>query len=252
MIVDLNAFAGNWPFYPVKGDMGSVRKSLHKYGIKQIFISPLDGVWCRNPHIFNSRLYQEADILEDIWPVPIIDPTIATWKKELEYALKNPKVKLVKLLPAYVPYRLSEADSLLSSLTEADTGVIIQTRMEDPRRQHPLAQVPDVPAKEIAFAAERHSDLIIIIGGPRRSDIMSIKSQLLDLPNFYADVSQVEGMNGLLELVESGLKSKLVFGSHAPIFIPHSAMVRVITDLDDETSKAILWENAKQIINRRT
>jgi hypothetical protein len=248
MIIDINAFTGNWPFYPVKGDIESVCNSLRKYSVEKIFLSSLDAVWCRNPHIFNDKLYKSVEGFDYIWPVPVLDPTIATWRRELDYAKKHPKVKLIRLLPAYSPYKLSDADELLNSLAKANLGAIIQTRMEDTRRQHPLAQIQDVPIREIVDVAERHSKLKVIIGGARKGDILSIKNRLLDLPNLYADTSQAEGINGLKEIVESGLTCKLVFGSHAPLLIPHSALVRVIADLDDETSSAILWENANKIV----
>lgn len=248
MIIDINAFTGNWPFFPVKGELKSVYDSLRSYGVERIFISPLDAVWCRNPHIFNDRLYKDVTAFDNVWPVPIFDPTIVTWQKELDYALKNPKVKLVKLLPAYSPYKLTDADLFLKSLSDAGLGVIIQTRMEDPRRQHPLAQVPDVSAKEVADVAERHPKLKVIIGGPRRMDIISVKDRLLNLPNLYADISQTEGMNGVGEMIDLGLRDKLVFGSHAPLLVPHSAMIRGIVDIDDEAARAILWENAERLL----
>lgn len=151
-------------------------------------------------------------------------------------------------MPAYSPYKLSEADVLLEALAAEGLGVIVQTRLEDPRRQHPLAQVPDVPASEVADAAERHSELTVIIGGPRSGEILAIKDRLLALPNLYADVSQAEGIDALRPMVKEGLTRKLVFGSHAPLFIPHAALSRVVTDLDDETAAAILGGNAARLL----
>jgi predicted TIM-barrel fold metal-dependent hydrolase len=248
MIIDLNAFVGTWPSHPVAGDVEAVRNSLKAYGVDRIFVSPLEAAWCRNPHRFNQQLYQTVEALDDVWPVPVLDPTVATWRKELDKAIEQPEVLLVRLLPAYSPYKLPEADELMEALIENGLGVIVQTRMEDPRRQHPLAQVPDVPAAEVADAAERHPDLTVIIGGPRVGEIRQLKDRLLKLPNLYADVSQAEGINAMREMVEDGLTEKLVFGSHAPMFIPYSALSRVLTDLDNETAAAILGGNAARII----
>ena len=250
MIIDLNAFTGTWPFYPVVGDIKTVRNSLKAYGVDRIFVSPLEAAWCRNPHRFNQQLYQTVEALDDVWPVPVLDPTVATWQKELDKAVEQPEVILVRLLPAYSPYELPEADELMKALIESGLGVIVQTRIEDPRRQHPLAQVPDVPAAEVAEAAERHPDLTVIIGGPRIGEIRQLKDRLLKLPNLYADVSQAEGINAMRELVEDGLTEKLVFGSHAPMFIPYSALSRVLTDLDNETAAAILGGNAARLMGQ--
>lgn len=249
MIIDINAYTGHWPSHPVAGALDRVRASLTEYGVERICVSPLDAAWCRNPHRFNDDLYAASGATDDVFPVPVLDPTIATWRDELERAKAQPRVRLVKLLPAYSGYDLDFASDLFTSLAGAGLGVIVQTRLEDPRRQHPLAQVPDVPAAEIADAAERHPDLLVIIGGPRTGEIRALKDRLLDLPNLYADVSQSDGMDAVKVLVEDGLRDKLLFGTHAPLFIPYSAVSRVVTDLSDDDAAAILGGNAERIVN---
>ena len=249
MIIDINAYTGHWPSHPVAGALDRVRASLTEYGVERICVSPLDAAWCRNPHRFNDDLYAASGATDDVFPVPVLDPTIATWRDELERAKAQPRVRLVKLLPAYSGYDMDFASDLFTSLAGAGLGVIVQTRLEDPRRQHPLAQVPDVPAAEIADAAERHPDLLVIIGGPRTGEIRALKDRLLDLPNLYADVSQSDGMDAVKVLVEDGLRDKLLFGTHAPLFIPYSAVSRVVTDLSDDDAAAILGGNAERIVN---
>jgi predicted TIM-barrel fold metal-dependent hydrolase len=249
MIIDINAYTGHWPSHPVVGALDRVRASLTDYGVERICVSPLDAAWCRNPHRYNDDLYAASGATNDVFPVPVLDPTIATWRDELERAKAQPRVRLVKLLPAYSGYDMDFASDLFASLAGAGLGVIVQTRLEDPRRQHPLAQVPDVPAAEIADAAERHSDLLVIIGGPRTGEIRALKDRLLDLPNLYADVSQSDGMDAVKVLVEDGLRDRLLFGSHAPLFIPYSALSRVVTDLSDVDAAAILGGNAERIVN---
>src|SRR5262245_10454198 len=113
MIIDINAFAGHWPFSPVRGDLPSVRASLTALGVERIFVSPLDAAGCRNPHLCNGALYEAAAAFEDVSPVPILDPTVATWCAELARAVAQPKVRLVRLLPAYSPFALAQADEML-------------------------------------------------------------------------------------------------------------------------------------------
>lgn len=225
-------------------------------------MSPLESAWCRNPHRCNHLVYRAAETLADIWPVPTLDPTIATWQSALHQArvfvselYPQKRVHLVRLLPTYSPYALSQADELLKSLVEAKLGVIIQTRLEDPRRQHPLAQVPDLPAEEVAAVAEQHPALRVIIGGTRTGEIRNLRRQLLDQPNLYTDVSQVDGLDVIKVLVNDGLVDKLLFDLHTPIFTPQAAIARVVCDLDDGTLNAtatiskIFSGNAGQILD---
>jgi predicted TIM-barrel fold metal-dependent hydrolase len=248
VIVDLNAWVGRWPFHPVAGDLNLVRHSLKQAGVEQIFASPLGAVWCRHPHRYNEMLYRGASTTDDVWPVPLLDPTIATWRNELDRASKETRVRLVKLVPRTSPYELPDADELMDALEDEGLGVIVQTRMEDPRRHHPLARVDDLPMEGIIETAERHPDLTVIAGGPRPGEILALRERLLDLKNCYADVSQSDGVDAVKRMVDAGLTEKLVFGSHAPMFIAHSAVCRVVADLDDDSARAILKGNATGLL----
>lgn len=248
MIIDLNAYTGHWPFHPVTGDLMGVRASLRACGVDRVCVSPLEAAWRRNPHMCNAEVYRAGETFEDVWPVPVLDPTVTTWREELARAIQQPKVRLVKLLPTYSPYALSEADALLDALAKAGLCAVVQTRLDDPRRQHPLAQVPDLPASEVADAAERHPDLTVIVGGPRTAEIRGLRDRLLKLPNLCADVSQADGLDAVRALSGAGLTEKLLFGSHAPLFIPYSALSRVVTDLPDGAAAAILGGNAERIV----
>lgn len=248
MIIDVNAYLGHWPNLPLKGDLLSVRESLLGLGVDRICLSPLDAAWCTNQHFHNEAVYEAAAQHEEILPVPVLDPTLTGWRVELQKAAEHPRTHAVKLFPAYSPYELAEAKELFAALAGSGLAAIIQTRLEDPRRQHPLAQVPDVPVADVADVANRHPDLTVIIGGPRTGEIRSLRERILGLPNLYADTSQADGLDALKLFVEDGLTPKLLFGSHAPFFIPYSALARVTNDLNDEDAAAILGGNARRVL----
>ena len=246
-IIDINAWTGHWGTYPVEGEVDQVRASLHRIGVGRICLSPLDGVWGHNPHVCNQAVYQAARDWDDIEPVPVLDPTIPTWREELGIA-RECGVRLVKLVPAYSQYGVEGGEDLLGDLEKSGIGVIVQTRIEDQRRQHPLAQVGDFPAGQVAEMARRHPGLTVIVGGPTWSAIMELKEELLEWPRFFADVSQADGMASLALFAEAGLTEKLLFGTHAPLFVPLAGMARVLTELDDTAARAILGGNARRVL----
>jgi len=248
MITDINAFTGHWPFRPLVGDFAAVCRSLRARGITRICLSPLDGAWCRDPHLANAPLCTAAEAHEDVWPVPILDPTVGGWEDELARAVARPRVRMVRLLPAYSPYTLETADPLLAALAREGLAALIQTRLEDPRSQHPLAPVPDLPAAAVAAAAERHPDLTVILGGARTAELRALAEPLRSLPNLYADLSQADGLDAVSLLVECGLTPRLLFGTHAPFFTPDAALARVLTDLENAPASAILAENAARVL----
>jgi predicted TIM-barrel fold metal-dependent hydrolase len=247
-VVDVNAWAGSWASQSVNSGPAEVRGMLKSAGVERIFMSVLDAAWAQNPHQANELVYEAAQQWSDVHPVPIIDPTIATWAQEVSRAQRHAGVRLVKWLPAYGGYELGAADACAQALVETDLSLMIQTRIEDPRRQHPLAQVPDVPAREVADLAGRHPKLTVVIGGAAWSAIADLAGACEELGNLYFDVSQVDGMDSLTVLIKRGMRDRLLFGSHAPLFVPLAGIARIVADLEDADAAAILGGNAESLL----
>lgn len=248
MIIDLNSFMGTWPSHPVKGEPDDVWGSLREVGVTRIFASHLAAAWCRNPHVYNRVLFEATDQVGDVWPVPILDPTVADWKRELASFIEHDRVQLVRLLPNYGGYDLAEVGDFLQAINDAHLAVVVQTCLDDPRRQHPLAVVHSVAASAVVDMAERFTDLHVVVGGAKAADLRKLSDRIVALPHVYADTSQVDGLDAIKVLVDGGLGSRLVFGSHAPFFMPHSAVSRVVTDVDDDVAEAILGGNALHVL----
>ena len=250
MIIDVNAWTGPWPaLVNVPHDAASVRASLREYGVERIFMAPLAAAWSANPHLCNAAVYAAASEFEDISPVPVIDPTLPTWREEMEKAAGHRAVRMIKLLPGYGGYGLAAADELFEEAARANLAIMVQIRIDDPRRHHPMAMVPDVPAGDVVKAASCHPDLKLVIGGASAATLRDFTLKIRELPSLYADTSQVDGVDSLKMLVEEGLGNKLLFGSHAPVFMPAAAVARVLNDLSDDAAVGILADNASGLLS---
>ena len=245
MFIDINAWAGMWPGKPnIPSQIKPIQTLLSQYGIEYIFMASLDAPWSGSPHLSNSIIY-ETEQYDHISPVPVIDPTLPTWPIELDKA----GVKIIKLLPNYCCFKLKEADELFEEASLKGIIVMVQVRMEDPRRHHTLARVPDVPIKDIMDVAESYPKLKIILGGVNTPSCFNLIPQLRAKPDIYLDTSQLDGMDSIKMLVEKGLESQLLFGSHAPMFMPAAGIARVLNDLPDEIAMAIMRDNAAKLLN---
>ena len=250
MIIDVNTWTGPWPaLVNVPYDIASVRSSLREYGVERIFMAPLAAAWSANPHLCNQVVYEAADEFDDISPVPVIDPTLPTWPEELEKAAGHTAARMIKLLPGYGGYGLAAADELFEEAGRANLVVMVQIRIDDPRRHHPLAQVPDVPAEDAVEAAKRHPDVKLVLGGASAATLNGYLEELSGLPGLYADTSHVDGMGSLKMLVDAGIGGKLLFGSHAPLFIPAASVARVLNDLPDDAAVGIMEDNAAGLLS---
>ncbi|MFH1567363.1 MAG: amidohydrolase family protein, partial [Gemmatimonadota bacterium] len=183
-------------------------------------------------------------------PVPVLDPTVATWTEELERARDGGRARLVKWLPGYGRYQLETADACAAAVARAGLGLIVQIRLEDPRRQPPGAVVVDTDPAAVVDLARRHPGLTTILGGAAWTAIRQHGPALRELPNLYADVSQADGMDTLRLFEQEGLIPKLLFATHAPFFVPLAGLARVLTDLEDGPAAAVLGGNAAALLGR--
>lgn len=256
MIVDLCAHAGPWPHRPIGLDEEQLARLLEPWGISRIYAGRLEALWFENPHDAN-RLdengqagRQKRGASAAVSSVPVLDPTVTTWPEELDRLASQDRLAIVRLYPSYGSYRLNEADRFLDALARRQAIAQIIVRMEDPRRQHPLAQVPDVPVASIVEAATRHPELRILLSGAGTQDLRTHASHLPAKQNLWADTSQADGNGAVAGLIKTSWRDRLVFGSHAPLFIAYSALARVLLDLDDGDFERIVRTNAERLLAR--
>lgn len=248
MIIDVCAHAGPWTHRPIGLETHELMAMLGRYDVSVMYYGRLEALWYENPHAANSRPYPGPGNPPKHF-VPVLDPTVATWPQELQRLLKHEPTRMVRLYPNYHRYALAEADALLAALAERKLVAQVMVRMEDPRRQHRLAQVADVPAADVLDAAGRHPELAVLLSGASGPDLRSLASRLPRRHNLWADTSQADGAGLVAALMDTAWRDRLVFGSHAPLFTPHAALTRVVLDLDDEPASRVLETNPRALLN---
>ena len=246
MIVDTCAWTGHWGTHALPGEAQAVVASLTQIGVGDILLSPLDGVWAHNPHLANRAVYAAAERWPAVHPAPVLAPSLPTWPEALAEAV-DAAAPVIRWLPEYASFELTEADDCAAAVGAAGRVLWVQLRLEDARRHHPLAVVSDVPIDAVLALARRHPEVAVVIGGAQWTPLVQLAPGILSLPRLYADTSQVDGMDSLLRLVEAGLAPRLLFGTHAPFFVPLAGLARIVIDLDDDSQEAILGDNARQL-----
>ena len=245
-MIDTCTWMGHWGSLAVPGEPDEVVDMAVGAGATHVVLSSLNGVWAHSPHPANDAVYDVAEADARVLPAPVIDPTVTTWEEELQRSVER-AAPLVRWLPAYAGFEMNAADDWVRAIGQADRVLWVQTRLEDPRRQHPRAVVPDVNATEVVELACRHPEVAIVLGGAPWKALLDLAPKILSLPRCYADTSQVDGMDSVMRLVDAGLASRLLYGSHAPLFMPLAALARVIIDLEAGPAHLILHDNASSL-----
>ena len=250
MIIDGCAWTGHWGTFALPGEVDAVLASLAAIGVDCVLLSPLDGVWAHDAHRANDAVYAAARDQRQVRPVPLLDPTLPTWPEALARA-RAAGAPAVRWLPAYAGFELADprAADCARAIRAAGLALWVQVRLEDPRRQHARAVVPDVAAAAVAEFAHRHPDLDVVIGGAAWKPLLDLTGAVAALPHLYADVSQVDGMDSLLRLLDAGLAHRLLFATHAPFFVPLAGLARVVLDLPDAEAEAILGGNERRLFH---
>jgi predicted TIM-barrel fold metal-dependent hydrolase len=249
MIIDLFAHLGPYPHRPVGLEAPALAALLAPYGITRVFAGRLEPLWLEDPH--DANRIDERRVLDTNPPItalPVLDPTVATVADELDRLMRARPLPMVRLLPGYGGYTLAEADSLLHALARRRVIAQVVVQVEDPRRQHKRAQIPNVAAAHVLEAAARHPALQVLLCGAGTTDLTALASRLPKAHNLWADTSNADGLGAVPRLLQSAWGDRLVFGTHAPLFIPYSGVSRVLVDLDDREAERVFATNALELL----
>lgn len=248
MIIDASCFYGFWPEYPVKGLITDVTRELKEWGITSALITPLAAVWCRNQHLYNRALLHETEPYPELLPVPVLDPALPAWREEVANMLRDKRVKAFRVFLNYTRFDLTRRDNLddfFDFFQQNKLLLIMQRRMLDPRYQHQRAVVPDADVNYLLKTASDFCGLKLIIGGV---SAVTDPALVLRHPGIYLDTSQMDGLHALRHCIDQGLLTRLLFGSHTPLFETSSAFRRILGDIDDKEASSIFSENIRSLM----
>ncbi|MFB6295607.1 MAG: amidohydrolase family protein [Halobacteriales archaeon] len=144
MIVDANAFLGDWAFRSVDGSPEGLIDLMDEKGLDRALVSAFEGATYRNTQAANRELADAVEGYRDrLHPVATIDPTYATPEQDLEEGVDDLGMRAVKLLPTYHYYDLDDPAvvDVVERATDLGVPVIIAFALEDQRQRHPAVRL---------------------------------------------------------------------------------------------------------------
>lgn len=253
-MMDVNAYTGNWQFRPLPGSTpGDLLALLNAQGIQQALVSPIEGIFYDEPQLANERLCEALLDFPDLRSVAVLNPKLPNWLKNLDICCEQYHIRALKLHPNYHRYDLvDDAGNLLKAAGDRHIPIIIQLRVQDMRAQDPLGIIPDVNVAEAINAARSYPNARFVIGGIRWGEATSKAKEIMDLPNLWIDISQIEYTDCLRCLIQIYGTRQLLFGTHAPFFVVRSAILKLQeAELSEEGREAITSDNAREVFGDR-
>lgn len=215
-LTDVSAWCGHWPFRALRPrDPGALKAYLQSHGVRRAWVSALESVLYPDPMDGNFPLVDAVAGDSFFAAIPIVDPSLALWRQDVEECLKRGAAKAMRLTPNYHEYALTDAcaDACCRWASERGLLVYVQLRMMDERTHHPLMKVPGVSVADLIALAARHPQVQFVAGAVYARDL----ARLRESPNLSVDLSLVESPLGLRQAVEALGPEKLLFGSQTPL-----------------------------------
>ncbi len=248
---DMSAFVGEWPFRRLPDTRpDALAARLRAEGVERAFVSPLEGLFDGDPQPANERWAARLKALPFFRFVAVINPALPGWEGALAASQERLGAAAVRLHPNYHGYALDgeKVHALMRGAAERDLPVYISLRMQDRRSQHPLAPVPDVLARDALALCRAHPDTTAILAGARWGELNELRPALADLPRLYLELSHLEWVDGVHRFVGQWGAERLLWGTHAPLFTPTAARLKVEkARLSRAERDALVRGNARQI-----
>lgn len=248
-LLDALAWTGSWSFAPIPAhDASSLAGALAADGIDGALVSPLDAVFAPEPGPANHRLLRETRLVRTLRPVPVLNPAVPGWESDLAEAATDPRVRVLRLLPAYHGYRLDGRAAIACARAVARRGLAlaVQMRLVDERHEHHAVRVRPVPVAALESFSRRLPELELVASGMLRSEIKAVAPRLRRV---RFDTSFAEWLGTLPDLLERARPEQLVFATNAPLLMPAAGRAKVMgADVPATARRAVAGDNLRRLL----
>ncbi len=248
MIINTNAAFGFWPFQRFSQDTpGKMSAHFKSEGISVSLVSSVEAILARDPDIYNREIVKKLKKYPNLQPVMVINPLLADCRERLNDYARLTKINVVKIYPAYHSYALDSEcmHPFMKELRVRQTALMVQARIEDDRSQFPSMRVPSVDTSDIIRLAQKYPANSIVCLCLSKSEAVNV---LKSTENVFADISYMDGLNSIPDLLMQVPSEKIVFGSHTPFLYTASARLKM-AEISGEEKEKIYSGNISSILD---
>jgi uncharacterized protein len=251
MIMDCNCLLGEWPFRRMaRGDAAGLLELMDGYGIAQAWVGAVEGIFYRDMTAANELLLERISGHEDrLLPWAVINPAFPGWEEDLQEAEAAGCVGL-RLYPNYHGYELTDGclTDVLGAARALCWPVALYHKVQDERLHHWRMPVPAVDMSALPAIVEQCPDLPLLICGQSLQFAEQYRG-LFAGTGVSMEISRLEGIGGVGDLIGTIGAEHVVFGSHAPFFYLEAALLKVQEGgLSEADRDLVLHENAARLL----
>jgi predicted TIM-barrel fold metal-dependent hydrolase len=254
-IIDVNASVGHWPFRVLSHNtpQGLV-ELMDTHGIAQAWVASLDCVLNREMKTANLAFAEAVDPHRDrLLPCATVNPNFPDWESDVDLYLRELGMAGIRTYPNYHGYCLQDTcfGELLDCARQEVVPLQVAVRVTDERMHHPLMKVPAVDLAGMQSQLERADGVSIVLLNVRNQEFSAAARLAEDHPGIFIEISHVEFIGGVARLFERFPEDQVLFGSHAPLLYPLSAVYKLQeADLTEEQLGKLGAGNAARLTAR--
>jgi predicted TIM-barrel fold metal-dependent hydrolase len=180
-----------------------------------------------------------------------INPLLPDWEEELRRCVEEHRMPGIRLHPNYHGYRLDHPEfaRLLKLATARRLIVQLALLMEDERMMHPRLRVEPVDAKPLVELVKETPGLRLVLlnalGVLRAKPLL----ELLAAGEVSVEIAMLEGIGAVGTLLGQVSSTRVLFGSHAPLFYFEAAALKLKeSPLTEAQLRAVSSGNARRLL----
>jgi len=226
---------------------------LRSRGVTQAWAGSLDGLLHKDLGAVNARLADDCRRYGRglLFPFGSINPKLPGWEQDFQRCVEIHQMRGIRLHPNYHAYRLDDPAFARLLKLAAERRLVVQVAlvMEDERMMHPRLRVEPVDTGPLAELARQTPGLRLVLINALRTLRGEPLRNLISAGEIHLEISMLEGVGGVGELLGQVPADRILFGSHAPLFYFESAELKLTESrLAPELRRAICQGNARRLL----
>jgi len=255
-LIDINVKLSRWPLRRLRYDDTAALVSMFRSrGVVQAWAGSFDTLLHKDIASVNARLAEECrrhgrGLLA---PFGSINPKSPDWEEDLRRCSEEYRMPGIRLHPNYHGYKLDDPNFVRLLKLAAAHRLIVQLAvlMEDERMMHPLLRVEPVDLAPLATIVKQTPGLHLVLLNAMGKLNAQPLVDLISAGDVYVEISMLEGVGGVSNLLAQVPLDRVLFGSNAPLFYFESALLKLKeSPLNEDQQRAIRHDNAYHLLTK--
>jgi predicted TIM-barrel fold metal-dependent hydrolase len=259
MLIDSNAYIGQWPFRRFEyNTLDALSARMKEFGTEISVVSSLNGVFYKNTQNANEELIAairgKRAYRDSLIPFAVINPIYGGWKDDFKVCSSTMGMKGIRLYPKYHNYDITDPACIELVKMSRDKGlpVVFDLRMVDRRTSSWIDIDKEWSLKDVAPIVRAVPDAKYLIVNVANGTALSAEDTALFKKADLLMDSSGRNMVDWSDLFQRFGTDHFCFGTQSPILDYFTGLLRIESlrenEADESTKELLRSGNIKRML----